>query len=124
MPIDLPVEILKTLPRAVQAAPAAGSSNSGLNAEAAQVAEIPRELVVDPQAVTADLPALAKTLFRWAREQKGLEVMPAVERELIINALAETNGNQVQAAKLLGITRATLRKRVDKFNIRRELTVH
>jgi len=42
---------------------------------------------------------------------------------LIIEALAETNGNQVQAAKLLGITRATLRKRVEKFNIRQELSI-
>jgi len=30
----------------------------------------------------------------------------------------------VQAAKLLGITRATLRKRVDKFGIKQELSVH
>jgi len=42
---------------------------------------------------------------------------------LIINALAETNGNQVQAAKLLGITRATLRKRVEKFHIKQELSI-
>ena len=46
-----------------------------------------------------------------------------MERELIIHALRETSGNQVQAAKLLGITRATLRKRVEKFGIRRELNV-
>ena len=41
----------------------------------------------------------------------------------IIQALIETQGNQVQASKLLGITRATLRKRVEKFNIRKELAV-
>jgi DNA-binding protein Fis len=29
----------------------------------------------------------------------------------------------VQAAKLLGITRATLRKRVDKFGIQREMKI-
>ena len=52
-----------------------------------------------------------------------MKIIPAVERELIINALKETNGNQVQAAKLLGITRATLRKRIEKFGIKRELTV-
>jgi two-component system nitrogen regulation response regulator GlnG len=40
-----------------------------------------------------------------------------------VAALADTRGNQVQAAKLLGITRATLRKRIEKFGIRRELTV-
>ena len=52
-----------------------------------------------------------------------MHVIPTVERELIINALKETNGNQVQASKLLGITRATLRKRIEKFEIKRELTV-
>ena len=48
---------------------------------------------------------------------------PSVERELVIQALKETNGNQVQAAKLLGITRATLRKRIEKFEIQRELSL-
>jgi len=46
-----------------------------------------------------------------------------LEREMIVFALAETNHNQVQAAKLLGITRATLRKRIEKFGIKRELKV-
>ena len=35
--------------------------------------------------------------------------------------LIETGGNQVQAAKLLGITRATLRKRIEKFKIAKRL---
>jgi DNA-binding protein Fis len=52
-----------------------------------------------------------------------LKVLPAVERELIIQALIETKGNQVQAAKILGITRATLRKRIEKFQIKQELAV-
>ncbi|MHB8521736.1 MAG: sigma-54-dependent transcriptional regulator [Limisphaerales bacterium] len=71
----------------------------------------------------ADLPSLARTLFQWARRNSKLKVIPAIERELIINALGETNGNQVQAAKLLGITRATLRKRIDKFGIKQELSI-
>jgi nitrogen regulation protein NR(I) len=70
-----------------------------------------------------DLPALARALFQWARQEAKLKVIPAVERELIIHALIETKGNQVQAAKLLGITRATLRKRVEKFGIKQELAV-
>jgi nitrogen regulation protein NR(I) len=70
-----------------------------------------------------DLPAVVRNLFQWARQQSQLKVIPAVERELIISALKETRGNQVQAAKLLGITRATLRKRVDKFKIQQELEI-
>jgi two-component system nitrogen regulation response regulator GlnG len=71
-----------------------------------------------------DVPSLARALFAWARAQRTLKVLPAVERELVICALAETHGNQVQAAKLLGITRATLRKRIEKFGIQRELSIH
>ncbi len=71
-----------------------------------------------------DVGALAALLFQWARKQPTLKIMPAVERELIIRALAETKGNQVQAARLLGMTRATLRKRVDKFHIKQELFIH
>ena len=52
-----------------------------------------------------------------------MKVLPAVERELVIEALKETGGNQVQASRLLGITRATLRKRIEKFGIRKELTI-
>ena len=46
-----------------------------------------------------------------------------MEREMIVRALAETAGNQVHAAKILGITRATLRKRIAKFGIERQLRV-
>jgi two-component system nitrogen regulation response regulator GlnG len=70
-----------------------------------------------------DWAALGRTLFQWARQEGKLKVLPAVERELIIQALLETKGNQVQAAKLLGITRATLRKRVEKFKIKQELAI-
>ena len=72
---------------------------------------------------TIDVVALTRRLFQWARKDPKLKLIPAVERELVIQALKETNGNQVQAAKLLGITRATLRKRIEKFDIQRELSL-
>jgi len=64
-----------------------------------------------------------ETLFNFARSDKQFKLLPAAERELIVRALAETSGNQVQAAKLLGITRATLRKRVDKFGIQKRMAI-
>jgi nitrogen regulation protein NR(I) len=70
-----------------------------------------------------EMASIARMLFRWARQDPKLKVIPAVERELIIHALQETKGNQVHAAKMLGITRATLRKRVEKFAITRELNI-
>jgi two-component system nitrogen regulation response regulator GlnG len=71
----------------------------------------------------ADLASITRTLFQWARENPKLKILPAVERELIIQALLDTKGNQVRAARLLGITRATLRKRVEKFQIKQELAI-
>ena len=71
----------------------------------------------------SDITAMARQLFQWARRDPKLKVMPAVERELVIQALKEAGGNQVHAAKLLGITRATLRKRVEKFGIQCELSI-
>ena len=73
--------------------------------------------------MAGDTAVLARQLFQWARRDPKLKIIPAVERELVIQALRETNDNQVNAAKLLGITRATLRKRIEKFGITRELTV-
>jgi two-component system nitrogen regulation response regulator GlnG len=75
------------------------------------------------EAATSDAAAIARQLFHWAKREPKLKIIPAVERELVIQALKETNNNQVHAAKLLGITRATLRKRIEKFGIQRELNV-
>ena len=71
----------------------------------------------------ADMSTLAKAMFQHARLDSKLKVIPAVERELVIQALIETQGNQVQASKLLGITRATLRKRIEKFGIKQGLAI-
>jgi DNA-binding NtrC family response regulator len=71
----------------------------------------------------SDVAALSRMLFDWARRDSQFRVIPAMERELIIHAMAETGGNQVQAARLLGITRATLRKRLLRFNIQKEVLI-
>ena len=40
------------------------------------------------------------------------EIVDAVESTLVREALTITNGNQVKAAELLGVNRATLRKKM------------
>ena len=116
LPSDLPAEVLAGTPAPLAAAggtPAAleGTSPAGDRPGSADAG------------VPADFAALAQALFRLAKNDSKLKVIPAVERELVIEALKETAGNQVRAARLLGITRATLRKRVEKFGIRQELDV-
>jgi nitrogen regulation protein NR(I) len=114
LPADLPAEV-------------AGAHNALAAQAQPGTPKVGGEAAVgSPQAVAAepeDIPGIARLLFRFARADSKLKILPAVERELVIEALKETKGNQVQAAKLLGITRATLRKRVEKFGIRQELTV-
>jgi transcriptional regulator of acetoin/glycerol metabolism len=75
------------------------------------------------EGTASDIASLARQLFQWARRDPKLKIIPEVERALVIQALKETEGNQVQAAKLLGMTRATLRKRVEKFGIQKELSI-
>jgi two-component system nitrogen regulation response regulator GlnG len=41
-----------------------------------------------------------------------------IERPLITITLRETNGNQIQAAHLLGMNRNTLRKKIKELKIR------
>ena len=113
LPADLPPEITRTVavPKTEAAPMAVGPAPSGPAAGA-------------PSANPADdIQPLVRALFLWARAHPNCKLIPAVERELIINALREHRGNQVHAARMLGITRATLRKRVEKFGIKQELQV-
>jgi DNA-binding NtrC family response regulator len=43
----------------------------------------------------------------------------ALERERILQALARCDGNQTQAADLLGISRRTLLRRLDEYQLPR-----
>jgi two-component system nitrogen regulation response regulator GlnG len=45
------------------------------------------------------------------------DVVATVKRQLLLRALRATDGNQVHAAKLLGITRSTLRNEIRKLGI-------
>ena len=82
-----------------------------------------RLLSTMPEDLAAAIDAAVRPLYALAKKDPKLKIMAVVERELIARALIETNGNQVQAARLLGITRATLRKRIDKFRIAKRLEV-
>ena len=48
------------------------------------------------------------------------ELLPWLEKEFTQRAMDSTRNNQVQSAKLLGITRATLRKRLERFEISKD----
>ena len=62
-------------------------------------------------------------LLQAAQADPNVQLLPWLEREFALYAMKATKGNQVRAAKLLGITRATLRKRIARFGITKELTI-
>jgi DNA-binding NtrC family response regulator len=62
-----------------------------------------------------DLPAHMKTKqFASPHKPRTLEDM---EKEYIINVLAETEGNQTKASQILGINRKTLYKKIHRYKI-------
>ncbi|MGB8355760.1 MAG: sigma 54-interacting transcriptional regulator, partial [Chthoniobacteraceae bacterium] len=67
--------------------------------------------------------AAIEVLLKAAQIDPNVELLPWLEREFTLYAMKATKGNQVKAAKLLGLTRATLRKRIDRFGITRELNI-
>ena len=52
-------------------------------------------------------------VYRQLSADKAETILERLEREMIVRALKEHGGNQVRTAERLGITRATLRKRLD-----------
>ena len=77
-----------------------------------------------PEADTTAVPTLemlsvdeaSKALFAaLTREDDGRELLPWLEEDFTRRAMELTGNNQVKASKLLGITRATLRKRLERI---------
>jgi DNA-binding NtrC family response regulator len=72
-------------------------------------------------AVKPTLETAVETLLDAAAVDNSLQLLPWLEREFTLFAMKRTKGNQVKAAKLLGVTRATLRKRIERYGITKEL---
>lgn len=67
-----------------------------------------------PAAPRAPGPATAPVRFLLPEEGLSLD---QVERDLVEQALERSGGNKSHAARLLGLTRATLRYRVEKLEL-------
>jgi DNA-binding NtrC family response regulator len=55
--------------------------------------------------------------YEKLRVEQKTNILEHAERELIARALDEAGGKQVKAAEILGMTRATLRKRIDQYDL-------
>jgi nitrogen regulation protein NR(I) len=69
------------------------------------------------------LDILFEELSKTSGPSSDLDMVSVVEKGLIFRALQKTGGNQVQAAQLLGINRGTLRGKMERYNIRKEVLV-
>ena len=69
---------------------------------------------LEPEDFTTLTRSVSPTQFRLPAEGVNLE---EVERQLLTQALERANGNQTQAAHLLGINRDQVRYRIEKFGL-------
>ncbi len=69
------------------------------------------------------LDALFEEYSRTPASSPDSDMISSLERGLILRALQKTKGNQLKAAALLGIHRSTLRGKMEKYNIKKEVLV-
>ena len=69
-------------------------------------------------AAPAHRPALSNAFVAAHATPEGSIDLAAIEREALEKALLTTGWNVTRAARLLGVTRDTLRYRIDKHGIR------
>ncbi len=55
--------------------------------------------------------------------KENLDAISYMEKMLIVKAMKRTEGNQVKAAGLLGINRNSLRRRMEKYGIKKEVRI-
>ena len=69
------------------------------------------------------LDSFFEELSKTTTISQDLDMISILERGLILRALQKTGGNQLKAALLLGIHRSTLRGKMEKYNIKKEVLV-
>jgi two-component system nitrogen regulation response regulator GlnG len=75
------------------------------------------ELRAVARIMTEAVPALVKQLSTLKPGHVHREALVLLERPLLLHALALTGGNQLRAARLLGLNRNTLRKRCRELQL-------
>jgi DNA-binding protein Fis len=75
------------------------------------------DMTVLARAMTDVVPAIVDQLLASRSPRLHREAMSLLERPLLVHALAMTGGNQLRAARLLGVNRNTLRKRCRELQL-------
>ncbi|MBT7866672.1 MAG: sigma-54-dependent Fis family transcriptional regulator, partial [Opitutales bacterium] len=97
--------------------PVATQGSIGLvNPENVVIRDLDLPSPVDP--VSTGPQSLADTfdfVYEEVKAREGKRILTFIEKQMIQRAIADTGGNQARAAEILGITRNTLRKRLDEY---------
>jgi transcriptional regulator of acetoin/glycerol metabolism len=64
------------------------------------------------QIMPADLPPEC-----WTVSRRVLSPLESIERDAIVQSLLDNNGNKIRAARALGMSRATIYRRIHEFGI-------
>ncbi len=114
---DLPHEVVAFSGEMLTPLPVETAEPPVIENESAVPAEAPLSSTVDGKvdACSKDNP-FDKV---YAELRKGNHLLEQIEKEMIARALKETGGKQVKTAEILGMTRATLRKRIDQYDLNR-----
>ena len=75
------------------------------------------ELQTVARALSDTVPLLVERLTQARPGQIYRQALELLERPLLAHVLAMTGGNQLRAARLLGLNRNTLRKRCKEFRL-------
>jgi two-component system nitrogen regulation response regulator GlnG len=112
---DLPEEILSTV--GAKQEDDAGILSPALTLESA-IPDGAIESETGHRAVHIGDEELYGLVYERLRETHEENLLQALEKEITLRALQETGGNQVKTSALLGITRTTLRKRIEIFGLK------
>lgn len=119
--------LAKDLPETIHSARKAQASQGAAPAETPPIAPVAEDVPpVDfsPQPVipaisdnppVRSLPETFDYLYDEVKTQEGKRILSFIEKQMIQRAIADTGGNQARAAEILGITRNTLKKRLDAY---------
>jgi len=113
---DLPEEVVSVVGSSSQIIPAASAQDEAAGDSGAS-ASPKRRSTVDEEMMGAPAVDPFDGAYSVLREQQGKNILEHMEREIIARAIKESGGKQVKAAEILGMTRATLRKRIDQYDL-------
>ncbi len=125
LPKDLPVEIRSAVGASTTLPPMADGATPPMTESAEPMTAAPSgtessEAPAAPVAASGGGLTLEKA-FDFLRDNlpEGEEpILARIEREMVVRVLAAVEGNQAKAAERLGMTRTTLRKRIETYGLK------